>query len=68
MSSDEGITIPPASASLEEKDNPKTDMAEQHDVADIAKPEYSQGWKLWLVYVATLLNMFLVGFNSILSS
>ncbi|KAF2015071.1 MFS general substrate transporter [Aaosphaeria arxii CBS 175.79] len=41
--------VPSASSSLKEKDKSKT-----------SKTEYPQGWKLWLVYIATLLTMFLV--------
>ncbi|KAH6649200.1 major facilitator superfamily protein, partial [Chaetomium tenue] len=60
-------------ALTEEKDKPKTevtadigDATDTNDTNDAAKaedaatPEYPQGWRLWTVYVATLLTMFLV--------
>ncbi|KAI1468198.1 putative MFS transporter [Daldinia caldariorum] len=56
-------SIPPAS--LEEPLNEKADPKEavvvvSDDAVDIPKAVYPEGWKLWFVYVATLLTMFLV--------
>ncbi|KAI1758250.1 putative gliotoxin efflux pump [Xylaria castorea] len=70
MSSDEGKTrasvdrvslpaAPSASTSLEEKDNAEVEMVGDDAAIDVPKSEYPQGWKLWLVYIATLLSMFL---------
>lgn len=54
----------------EEKSKPKAevtaDVGDATDTNDATKaedattPEYPQGWRLWTVYVATLLTMFLV--------
>ena len=60
--------VPSASLSLEEKEKSKTDATEDNDAINMPKLQYPQGWKLWLVYIATLLTMFLVGFDSILIS
>jgi hypothetical protein len=60
-SPDSTPAIPSAPASLEEKENTKIDTAEENDATEAPKPGYPQGWKLWLVYFATLLTMFLVG-------
>ncbi|RYP47059.1 hypothetical protein DL768_006854 [Monosporascus sp. mg162] len=59
-SPDSSPAVPSASTSLKEKDNSKTNTADDNDATDVPKPEYPQGWKLWLVYIATLLTMFLV--------
>jgi MFS transporter, DHA2 family, glioxin efflux transporter len=66
-SPDLSLAVPSASTPLEEKDNSKTDTTGDNDATDVQQSEYPQGWKLWLVYIATLLTMFLVGFDSILS-
>lgn len=66
-SPDSSPAAQPASASLEEKENSKTDTPGDNGATDMPKAEYPQRWKLWLVYIATLLTMFLVGLDSILS-
>ncbi|KAI0423553.1 putative gliotoxin efflux pump [Xylaria sp. FL1042] len=50
-----------ASISVDEKKNSTTGTASNNDDGtDVPKPEYPQGWKLWLVYIAALLTIFLV--------
>jgi hypothetical protein len=61
-SSDSSHPVPSASLSLEEKDASKIDSTGVSDATDVQKTEYPEGWRLWIVYIATLLTMFLVGF------
>ena len=67
-SADSSPAVLSASLSLEEKDKPKTAAVGDNDATDIPNLGYPQGWKLWLVYIATLLTMFLVGFSCTLIS
>jgi hypothetical protein len=62
-SADSSPAILSASLSLEEKDQAKTAAVGDNDATEIPDLGYPQGWKLWLVYIATLLTMFLVGFS-----
>ncbi|KAF3767980.1 putative gliotoxin efflux pump [Cryphonectria parasitica EP155] len=59
-SPDSSAAVPSAAVSLEEKDISKREKASNNDSTDESTSEYAQGWKLWLVYIATLLTMFLV--------
>ena len=59
----DALSFPVASKSTEEKDTLNTIMAIEIDALDMPKEEYPQRWKLWLVYIATLLTMFLVGLD-----
>ncbi|RYO84160.1 hypothetical protein DL766_006521 [Monosporascus sp. MC13-8B] len=53
---------PPLPGSLRQKEDSKEDISiERHDAVGAPKMVYPQGWKLWLVYISTLLTMFLVG-------
>lgn len=60
--------VPSTSTLLEEKHNFKTDTVGDDNTTDASKSEHPQGWKLWFIYIATLLTMFLVGFVSIVRS
>ncbi|KAI1660476.1 putative MFS transporter [Daldinia decipiens] len=56
-------SLPPASlsGSLNEKaDLKEAVIVANDDAGDTPKAVYAEGWKLWIVYVATLLTMFLV--------
>lgn len=57
-------SLPPASlsGSLNEKaDLKEAVIATNDDAVNTPEAVYPEGWKLWIVYVATLLTMFLVG-------
>lgn len=60
--------VPLPTALRKEKENSKTYNGSDKGANDALKLEYPRGWKLWLVYVATLLTMFLVGFAAFLRS
>ncbi|KAK8092864.1 MFS general substrate transporter [Apiospora kogelbergensis] len=51
------VSDSPFHASLPEEGE---DTVEKNDVGDAPLESYLQGWRLWLVYIATLFTMFLV--------
>ena len=56
-------SIPPTSleGSLNEKAQPKEAVVvASDDAVNTPNTVYPEGWKLWIVYIATLLTMFLV--------
>lgn len=55
--------VPSISLYLEEKDKSKTATVGDNSANDTTS-EHPEGWKLWVVYITTLLTMFLVGFDS----
>jgi hypothetical protein len=61
---DSSLTMPSATSRLEEKQISEIGHAVDNDATEVMKSDYPQGWKLWLVYIATLLTMFLVSFLS----
>lgn len=56
------------SSSMEKKNESSTHDSHDDSDAPRSNADYPQGWKLWLVYIATLLTMFLVSANFISSS